>query len=286
MQVATIISGAPRTPTLAINFTNTNLLEALALLKEQLFVTQNSANKVYVYNTTSFQLMRTITSTAFGYLLSGLATSAINNYLYIADKNNKLVHRVDLSVTRSTNLTSWSFTSNPLTLSLTSSGNVLVVTSDSTISEYTPSGSLVRSLTDAAGINFAIEVSSGVWAYSTTSPAGISVGLAVNGTVIKHWGSSTSSTIYTITQLNWPNGLVVDTQGYFLVADTHHNRLIAVNPSLTVARLLPVEASINLYYPYPLVLDQSSGRLYVGEYGANNRVLVFDNVANLYTLFN
>ena len=53
---------------------------------------------VLVYNATSFQQVRQIKFTGLGAVLTGLVTSAPDNYLYIADNGNTCVHRDDLSV--------------------------------------------------------------------------------------------------------------------------------------------------------------------------------------------
>ena len=81
--------------------------------------------------------------------------------------------------------------------------------------------------------------------------------------------------------MSYPNNLAVSNDGYILVADSGNNRLLVVNPSLTNVRTLPVATQ----YLYVLCLDQSCGRLYVGEFGGQNNILVFSLVGNVGALF-
>jgi len=143
---------------------------ATALLNDHLFVTRDSVPAVSVDDTSlgSLQLTRTITFSGFGTLLMGLATSAIDNYLYVADCNNHAVHRVDLSATSNASILTWGTDGqrNPYALSMTSDNTVLLGTYQNTIDEYTPSGSLVRSIF-AGGIPYqAVQVNNNVWAFT------------------------------------------------------------------------------------------------------------------------
>jgi len=85
--------------TLETSWNGTHPVSVTAILNGQLFVIYNTVPQVSVYDTMSFQLLHQITFTGLGAGLLGLATSAINNYLYISDFSNLCVHRVDLSVT-------------------------------------------------------------------------------------------------------------------------------------------------------------------------------------------
>ena len=58
-------------------------------------------------------------------------------------------------------------------------------------------------------------------------------------------------------------------------ADKGNNRISILNPTLTCA--LPIDGG--LIRPQSIHLDESRGRLYVGECGGK-RMLVFDNVIN------
>jgi len=251
---------------------------ATALLNQQLFVTRANDAKVYVYNTTSFQLIRNIMFTGLSSCLYGLATSAINNYLYISDGPSNCVHRVDLSVTSPVSVVTWSVPVQPwqlLGVSMTSAGNILMVlwTTPNKISEYTSNGSLVRVITNSNALWHAIEVNKDIWAFTVKGPKhGICTTLT-NGTLIKCYGSAAGSAI---TQMNDPRCLAVASGGYILVGDLGNNRILVVDPSLSEARQLPLPLNTGLNSPLALTFDQSRGRLYVGEDSGQYRLLVFD----------
>jgi len=241
---------------------------ATALLNGQLFVTRLQVAQVLVYNTTTLSPLRQITFPGLGPNMYGLATSATNNYLYVADASNNQVHRIDLSATSNVSVVTWHVPSIPYGLSVTSSGNVLLSTYyDSCVSEYTPGGSLVRAMTYTNHTLQAMEVVSGLWAI--LSPSSLCTVLT-NGTVTKCFRPVTGSSLRFFT---------IDTHGYYLIVDYANSMLIMVDPSLTDAHQLQLPVNPALRSPISLSLDQSSGRLYVGEYdGVRNRVLAFDGI--------
>ena len=61
-----------------------------------------------------------------------------------------------------------------------------------------------------------------------------------------------------------------------LVADCDNNRILRLNASLSDARDLSLP--VNTQLTQRMYLDQSRGRLYVGEWSGEKRVLVFDNI--------
>jgi len=268
--VAVIQSGT----TLITSWSESNHVVATATLNGQLFVTCWSVPQVSVYDTMSFHLLRQISG--LGAVLFGLATSAINNYLYVSDNNNNCVHRVDLSVTSTVSVLTWSVPGGPYGLSMTSGGNVLVVTDSKSINEYTSSGSLVRVITNSNALWHAIEVNKYIWAFTVRGPMhGICTTLT-NGTLIKCFNGLTAGSA--ITQMNDPRHLAVDSRGYFLVADRNNNRILAVDPSLTEARQLVLPSNTVLALPIALRLEESRGRLYIGEDSGQQRVLVFSSI--------
>jgi len=249
-----------------------------ALLNGQLFVARNSINSISVYDTTSFNPLPTISSTVFGTTLYGLATSAINNYLFISDYGLNCIHRVDLSVTTTVSVFTWSVNGRPWGLSTTSVGNILAAiinTTGSIIGEYAPDGRLVRSITTTSTIWQAVEVNEDVLAVTVSSNPGQLCTMFRNGTVIKCLGTTTGSAI---AQMNVPRSIVIGALGYYIVADHDNNRILMVDPSLTIARQLSLPLDSPLSVPNALSFNQSLGRLYVGEDGGQHRVLIFDGI--------
>jgi len=270
--------GLPATPTLVTSLpAETGFgVTATALLNGQLFVTRTGLSQVSVYNTISFQLMRTITNAGFSTWLNGLATSVIDNYLYVGDA--VVVHRVDLSVTSTANIVTWTVTGTPSGLSITSENTVLVVINNNAINEYTPSGSLVRIITTMSFSYLwqAVQVNNSVRAFTAYAPMNQICTASTTSTVIKCFGSTAGPGL--ALAMNFPRGMAIDTRGYMLVADSGNNRIILVDPTLTSARQLQLPVNLALYYPWTVSYNQSIGRLFVGEWGGQCRVLVFDGI--------
>jgi len=264
------------TTTLTVSLTGNTGVVATALLNEQLFVTRHGVAAVLVYNTSlvSLPLTRNITFSGLGTVLYGLATSVIDNALYVSDCNDHAVHRFNLSVTSTVSVVTWSVTSYPYGISMTSQNNVLVVTGSYTISEYTPSGSLVRTIHTSSIPWQAVQVNNIMWAFSAANQ--ICTVHSTADTVINCFGSTAGPGL--ALAMNNLHGMVIDTRGYMLVADQGNNRILLVDPTLTSARPLQLPVNPTLSTPQTVSYDQSIGRLYVGEYGGQNRVLVFDGI--------
>jgi len=266
--------GLPTTPTLVASLSGTAAALAIALLNDELFVTRYGINTVSVYSTITFQPLPSITNSYFGTIMYGLATSASDNYLYVADNYYSRVHRIDLTGTVIPIY--WSVT-YPGALSVTSGNTILVSSNPTTILEFTPSGSLVKSITTTSTPWQIVQVNNSVWAATqwdalqqicTVSPS--------SRTQIKCFGSVAGNGI--TPAMNWPRGLAVDTRGYMLLADYYNNRILLVDPTLTSASQLQLPVSPALSGPMSVSYVQSLGRLYVGEYYVNYRVLVFDGI--------
>jgi len=252
---------------------------ATALLNDRLFATTEGLAGVLVY-TASLQLARTITFSGLGVRLFGLATSAIDNYLYVSDFNGATVHRIDLSVTSTVSVVSWSVARNPVGLSMTSENNVLVATDSVScaIEEYTPSGTRVRRITtntSSVGIWQAVQVNHNVWAYTPDGDIVSQLCTAqTTGTLITCFGSTAGHGL--TLSMGWPLGLAIDTRGYMLVADLNNNRILLVDPTMTSA--CPLQLPVNPVGPGSVSYDPSRGRLVVGEQRGQYRVLVFDGI--------
>ena len=87
-------------------------------------------------------------------------------------------------------------------------------------------------------------------------------------------------------QLSDPSGMALFSKhGYVLVADYNNNRIMALNPSLSDARQLPFSVDGGVTQPSSVCLDESRGRLHVGEHGGQLGVSVFENVINIDAIF-
>jgi len=280
-----VADNKPGTPRLAKALNGSHGVTAIALLNDQPFVTRDEVVQVSIYNSTSLQLQSQLTFTGLGAHIHGLATCTTHNYLYISDYNSHCIHRVDLSIAGANTLIKWNVhMTYPYGLSVNSARNVLVAFYfHKKVQEYTPTGSFVREivLSDNNQPYQAVELSSGIIAVSYGN--GVSK-ISMETNTRHSYGNQAGSGIG---QMSNTRGMSVDKQGYILVADYNNNKILVVNPSLIDARQLPLAVETALEKPWPLVLDQSRGRLYVGEYhGGQKRLLAFDNITDVAALFN
>jgi tripartite motif-containing protein 71 len=258
-------------------------VNAIAAFDNMLFIAKGrESNNVDVYDASTLQQLRHISIPSCNSW--GLATCSTNNCLYVSDHNNNKIHKVSLSTYTVT--TSWKVAAWPQGLSVNRSHNLLVAceyAKKTKIEEYSTTGSRVRKILDDNILCQAIELNDGTLAVTRYRPVhGVCV-MSVGGKVVRSYGSSSVGS--GPGQMNNPRGLAVDKQGFIVVADNGNNRIIVLNPTLTDSRVLPLPVSPGFSGPRGLWYDESRGRLYVGECSENGRLLVFDNVFNLSTIF-
>jgi len=75
-----------------------------------------------------------------------------------------------------------------------------------------------------------------------------------------------------------PTNLAVTKNDNILVADADNNRILSINRSTGCVQELSLSVDDGIKEPRGLCLDESRGRLYVGEFGGQHRVFVFDGV--------
>jgi len=268
-------SGAPKL-THVIPSQGRRLVFAVTSLGNEVFVLRwISQQQVEVYDASTFTLQRYITVPGLGDWPRGLAACAHYKCLYVSDDNN--IHRAELS--GSSAVKKWSVGGGPRGLSVNKEHNVVVAClwADK-IQEYTTHGDLVREISvEQAGVTrpwHAVQLSTGDYVVSEWKwPGAVSV-VGIDGQVVRRYCPSPSSDLG---EMKDPTGLALTKNDDILVADGSNNRILLVN-SLSSARelALPVDDGIKL--PWGLCLDESLGRLYVGEHRGSRRVLVFDGV--------
>ena len=195
-----------------------------------------------------------------------------NNCLYVNDMSN--VFRVDLSTN---NVISWPVDGQPRGLSVNKTSNVLVTCyNDNTIKEYSTSGSLVRliqlQVNHVTRPCHTVQLTDGQYVVSHEGPVhGVSL-IDQQGAVIATSTCRDSKT----TKLSNPRWIVV-VNNYILVTDQGNNRILWLNSSISAAHEFSLPVNSQLNEPSCMYSDQSSGRLFVGEWSGKQRVLVFDN---------
>lgn len=278
-----VVGSKMGTPTVAHCINGSGGVTAVALLDTQLFVTRNGVAQVSIYDKSSLELQRQLSISGLSTSPWGLATCSTNNNLYVSDYVNSCIHRVDVSVSSSNIVAKWNVANKPRGLSVNGARNVLVAYYElKMVQEYTPDGSLVRQIADGNSLWQAVELHSGKLVISRFGPVHGIATMTMNGQVSQSFGNQPGSGNG---QMNNPRCFIVDKGGYILVADYSNNRILVVNSYLTDARTLPLSVDTALQTPFATCLDQSRRRLYVGEWGGQKRLLVFDHVFNVGSMF-
>ena len=250
---------------------------AVTSLGDDVFVARLDSQQVEVYDAATLTLQRRLTVPGLGTWPSGLAACPINNCLYAADYGQDRLHRVELSDCNA--VKKWSVARCPGGLSVNSKHNLIVACSKANkLQEYTNHGSLVREICLEAGVTclyHAIQLSSGNYVVSQcTSPGVVSV-VGVDGQVVRSYGQSETSDVG---QMKYPASLAVSKNNNILVADEGNNRILSINSTLGSVRDLALSVDGGIHQPRSLCLDESRGRLYIGEFGGGHQVFVFDGV--------
>jgi hypothetical protein len=261
------------------------MVTAMALYDNELFVKRSGIAELLVYDKLTLKMRRRLTVADLGERsVFGMATCATNRCLFISDNMNSVVHKVNLSAaSNAPNSMKWSVMRGPTGLSVNSACNVLVASQDSKkIQEFTPVGSLVREILDSNGLWHAVELSNGNLVVSRLSPANDICLMTKQGQVIRSYTDTSKGPS--------PRWMIVDNDGFIVVADCDNNQLLVVNPSLTETRKLQLRLMSvphPMTKPFAVCWDLSCGRIFVGEnrLGHDNRVLVFDGVCDVVSMF-
>ena len=142
------------------------------------------------------------------------------------------------------------------------------------LQEYTTHGSLVREIRLHAPWH-AIQLSSGDYVVSLDRYPGVVSVVGVDGRVRRSYGQSQTSDVG---QMECPRGLAVTKNDDILVADMHNRRILSMNSSLNRVQQMSLPVDGGIQQPRGLCLDESRGRLYVGEWDGDYRLLVFETV--------
>jgi len=250
---------------------------ALTSLGDDVFLARYKSPQVKVYDAGTMTLRRCFTVPGLGGWTIGLAACPKNNCLYASDVTNNRVHRVDLS--GSSAVMKWSVARGPAGLSVNGEHNVIVACYEvGKLQEYTTHGSLVREICLQAGVTrpyHAIQLSTGNYAVvHFTSPGVVSV-VRADGRVVSSYGRSEAADVG---QMKDPTSLAVTKNDDILVADQLNNRILSINSSLGSIRQLALSVDGGIQKPIGLCLDESRGRLYIGEFDGGHRMLVFDGI--------
>jgi len=262
---------------------------AVTSLGDDVFVARKQSARVEIYDARTFTfrgdlqfpkvsiLLLNIYTRKSIDLFTGLAACPDNKCLYASCNHNDTVHRVELSGSNAVN--EWTVASGPRGLSVNSEHNLIVTCSGANkLQEYATHGSLLREICLQAGVTWpwhAIQLSTGDYVVSQWTSSGVVSVVRVDRQVIHSYGQSQTSNVG---QMKCPTSLAVTKNDDILVAVEDNNRIMLISSSLGSIRELSLPGGDRIQEPRGLCLDESRGRLYVGEYGGQHRVLVFNGV--------
>jgi len=252
---------------------------AITSLDDEVFIVCDQTSAVY--DAVTFVSKRNISLPALSNKPYGIAAFARNKCLYVSDFSTYkiyMVYRVELS--GSNTLTTWSVgmtSGRPRSLSVNKAYNLVVACDGrNKLQEYTTQGSLVRETWLQAGVTdlcHAIQLSTGDYMVSqSTSPGVVSV-VGEIGQVVHSYGLPQTSAVG---QMKYPSSLAATKNDDILVADSGNNRIILFKRSTGCVQKLPLTVDGGIQHPHDLCLDESRGRLYVGEFLGQYRLLIFD----------
>jgi len=276
--VITAVKSTTATLTHVIPSQGGDSVSAVTSLGDDVFVARHKSQQVQVYDAVTLALQRRLTVPGLGDYPFGLAACPNNNCLYASDWINNRVHRVELSGSNA--VKKWSVASSPAGLSVNSEHNLIVTCQRANkLQEYTTHGSLVREIRLHRGVSWpwhAIQLSTGDYVVSQKAWRGEVSVVGVNGQVVRSYGQSQTSDVG---HMKNPTSLAVTKNDDILVADEGNNRNLLINSSLGSIQELALSVDGGIHGPRGLCLDESRGRLYVGEwFGKRQVVLVFDGV--------
>ena len=253
---------------------------AMTSLGDDVFVVRyNSLRQVEVYDAVTFAFRRHLIVCGLGEWTDGLAACPYYHCLYASNYGQDRVYRLRLGGRKA--VKKWSVASGPAGLSVNSENNLIVACYRANkLQEYTMHGCLVREISLQAGVArpwHAIQLSTGDYVVSQYMSPGVVNVVGVDGQVIglRNYKPSQTSDVG---QMKYPTSLAVTKNDDILVADMWNNRIMFINSSLGSVQELALSVPGGIQQSQSLCLDESRGRLYVGEYNGDHRVLVFDGL--------
>ena len=238
---------------------------ALTSAGDEVFVVRWFSQHVEVYDADTFTLRRQITVRRL-HISWGIAACAFHRCLYVSDSSLHCVHRVEL--TGGDAVTQWSVASDPRGLSVNRQRNVVVACCRvNRLQEYTTDGTLVREICPQGVTRpwHAVQQSTDDYVVSQwKSPGDVSV-VGPDGQLLRSHRTLPSA------ELKHPRSVVVTKSDEFLVADAVDGRICASSGQLLSP---PVDDGVERIEG--LCLDEPRRRLYVGEFGGQNRLLVYE----------
>jgi len=234
---------------------------------DELFVLlwQRDNNQVCVYSINDYQQRRHLNVPQYKPNDDSDMTSCVRHKcLYMSDCGNRCIHRYQLA---SSATSKWSVRGEPLGLSVTPSGNLLVTCwgePNKLVELSVDSGESVRDIALQADIEcpwHSVQLTTGQFVVCHGWLGCLLHRVCVvsdDGKVTRSYGGQRGSNVE---QLNCPYHLAVDKDSQFIfVADYNNGRVVLLSPTLEFVRYIA-----GLSDPCRLYFHQSTRRLFVGH---------------------
>ena len=244
-----------------------NSVHGVATVDDELFMLlEENENQVAVHSINDYLLLRHLNVPGYRRDCDNDMTSCVRRRcLYMSDRENRRIHIYQLA---SNAISKWSLHENPIRLSVTPSGNLLVTCwgEPNKLVEWSPdSGLCVREIALQADIKVpwqSIKMITGqyVVCHGTNDEHLHRVCIIDDdGKVTHSYGGQRGSGVG---QLNQPCYLAEDKDSQFIfVADRDNNRVALLSPTLELVRYVSDELS----GPRRLDFDHATRRLFVGQ---------------------
>ena len=235
----------------------------MASLDETVFVLCRGSEHVGVYDRSTFRRRSRLRVPTLGPCSYGIAACGTSRCLYVSDWCNDVVHRVNLYGDGAAVPAKWSTGKQPKALSVNGAGNVFVVcrSGPDTLNEYSPVGSLVRTIQlETVHTHHAIQIDGDRFLCSHGLDDGELHRVCVvdaNGRVVAAYGDRASSSTL---PLSYPCHVAVDGSGFVYVVDSGNRRIVVLSAALAWSRDIPIAED----RPRVVWVDRSRDRLYVG----------------------
>lgn len=215
----------------------------------------------------------------------GLTSCTDDNCLYVCDSLRRYIHRLDLDSVTPEEPTSWQVKADEddavTSLSMNSTREVLVTCSKThRILTYSKLGKLMHEIrldqTEVTRPQHAIQLQDNRFIVSHSGPVyGVSVVNKHGKVELTYRNESVEKND---TRFISPRQLAVADNGSILVADNGFNRIVALNPTLDVARVVTLPGVNDLIGPWSIYLDSKRDRLLIGE-ERGGRVYAFNGAS-------
>ena len=258
----------------------------LAILDKELFVIVENSSEIEVYDSVKFNICR---QWNLKELINpkDIASCRTNQCLYILDyKTTDQSSEILRVATNGKLLTKWSTgvgASNGL--SVTSEANIILTAYlEHTLNEYFPDGQLIREIYLSSDVHvhvrnpiphYAVKLANGNFLICGANFCDYQHTVCTvdaDGKLEKSFGGKCGSTN---AQVSFPVYLSVDGNGFVMVADPANCRVLLLDSDLQFKREILSRGGhgLGLQYPNRILLDESTGRLFVAD---KRSILIFE----------